>query len=88
MTADCSGFNCAADSHSESTGDLKRVSLPQLPNLISVMRSLLVVPIADKALLTTVFVTLCGPLLIRPTWVSKFNTLCQLVFARRAAAAR
>jgi len=133
------------------------VPLRQLPNLISVLRILLVVPIAvalardellltfalvvvaalsdaadgflarrfgwqtelgsildpaaDKALLTTVFVTLallgavpfwlvvctvardvlivggallyrlwCGPLLIRPTWVAKFNTLCQLLF--------
>jgi cardiolipin synthase len=139
------------------------VSLRQLPNLISVMRILLVVPIAvalahdellltfalvivaavsdaadgflarrfgwqtelgsildptaDKALLTTVFVTLallgavplwlvvctvvrdvlivggallyrhcCGPLLIQPTWVSKFNTLCQLVFVASVVA--
>jgi cardiolipin synthase len=134
-----------------------RLSLRQLPNLISVLRILLIVPIAvalahdellltlalvvvaalsdaadgflarrfgwqselgsildptaDKALLATVFVTLAlqgavpvwlavcavardvvivagvllyrlwsGPLRIRPTWVSKFNTLCQLVF--------
>lgn len=74
-------------------------------------------PTADKALLTTVFVTLAlrgavplwlvvctvcrdlvivggallyrlrrGPLMIRPSWVSKFNTLCQLVFVASVVA--
>jgi cardiolipin synthase len=139
------------------------VSLRQLPNLISVLRILLIAPIAialwhdelfltlvlviaaavsdaldgslarrfgwrselgslldpaaDKLLLTTVFVTLAllgdvplwlmvctvardvvivggaliyrvrvGPLLIRPTWVSKFNTLCQLAFVASVVA--
>ncbi len=139
------------------------MSLRQLPNLISVLRILLIAPIAialwhdelfptlvlviaaalsdaldgflarrfgwrselgsildpaaDKLLLTTVFVTLAllgavplwlmactvardvvivggallyrvrvGPLLIRPTWVSKFNTLCQLVFVASVVA--
>jgi hypothetical protein len=76
-TADCSGFNCAA----ESPLNLRRIvrfSLRQLPNLISVLRILLIVPIAlalahDELLLTLALLVVAsvvahGQFALPPDW--------------------